>query len=165
LLFTRRGGLGAALTGLEFENAIAEVIVKNYSKIETKELLSPMAREAGMVRGAKAGVRVGAYPVFIGMAEEVGGGLGTVCHVVEYETVAIGRFGDGRGGCFVWISAKKEAMSESTDAAEVVDSKGKEEYLLVDKILKDSNIGASAIDRKLRLFCLMMLGSSGYRCR
>jgi hypothetical protein len=46
----------------------------------------------------------------------------------------------------------------------VVDGKGEEEDLFVDKVFEQLNIGSIASDQKLCSLCLVMLGSSGCRC-
>ena len=62
------------------------------------------------------------------------------------------------------MCAEKEAICKRAEAAKMIDSEGKQKDLLVDKVFKNSNTGAGAINLKLRSLCLMMLGGSGYRC-
>lgn len=68
-------------------------------------------------------------------------------------------------GGFVGVGAEEEAVTERTEAAEVIGGEREEEDLLVDKVFKDSNVGSIASNRELRPFCLLMLGGSSCRCR
>jgi hypothetical protein len=101
-------------------DAVAEVSRKEGSKIQAKVLEGPLTGEAGVVGRAKAGGGVEADPIFIGTAEKVNRGVGTISPSIEKATGAVGEWAEMRVRCLVGIRAKEEAVAEGAKATKVV---------------------------------------------